>query len=130
MSQQSRLGVSVIACALLFGSAEAADRMRIEVVESSSTISGSLLITNFAKVILPDGSHASLLCFPSDGHCAKIEPISPEKMPPESTTCNALPSQMNCVTANLGSYEAERKGNQLTIHAPNGKLKFKIVGSW
>jgi hypothetical protein len=125
-----RIVVWTIAVFLLAGSAEAGDKMRIEVVEASTMISKSLLITNFAKIILPDGSHATLLCYASNGHCAKIEPISPEKMSPESTTCNTLGSQMTCVTTNLGSYAAERKGNELTIRAPNGKLKFKIVGSW
>jgi hypothetical protein len=125
------IAVWAIAALLLAGSAEAAEKMQVEVVEASSMISKTLLITNFAKVILPDGSHAMLMCFAGDGHCAKIEPVSPEKMSPDSTNCDKLvPSQMTCVTTNLGRYEAERKGNQLTIRAPNGKLKFKIVGSW
>jgi hypothetical protein len=125
-----RIAVWAIASILLVGNAEAGDKVRVEVVETSTMISRTLLITNFAKIILPDGSHAALMCFASDGHCAKIEPISPEKMQPESTTCNTLGNQMTCVTTNLGSYDAERKGNNLTIRAPNGKLKFRIVGSW
>jgi hypothetical protein len=90
----------------------------------------TLLITSWAKVILPDGSHAKLMCFASDGHCAQIAPISPEKMPVDSTTCNTFGKETTCVTADLGRYEAERKGNELMIRAPNGKLKFRIIGSW
>jgi hypothetical protein len=123
------MAVGVVALVLLLGSAAASEKMRVEVVETSTMISTSS-ITSYAKVILPDGSHASLLCWASEGHCAKIEPISPEKMSPDSTNCFTLGKQMTCVTTNLGSYEAERNGNKLTIHAPNGKLKFKIVGSW
>jgi len=81
---------------------------------------------------LPDGSHASLICGDrsSDKNCAKIEPTSPEKMSPDATKCSTLGQQTTCVTQNLGTYDAERKGNELTIRAPNGKLRFRIVGSW
>jgi hypothetical protein len=129
-----KIVVGVVALALLLGSAEAAEKMHVEVVETSAmiTLGQAPFITVFAKVILPDGSHASLICGdrPSDNHCAKIDPISPEKMPVDSTTCSTLGKQTTCVTTNLGSYEAQRKGNELTIRAPNGKLKFRIIGSW
>jgi hypothetical protein len=127
-----RIAVWAITLLLLARSAEAGDKMRIEVVETSSVSTAIGIPTAFfAKVILPDGSHATLLCLPSDGHCASIGPISPEKISPDGTNCDKfVPSQWTCVTKNLGRYEAERNGNKLTIRAPNGKLKFKIVGSW
>lgn len=129
-----KLTVSILALALLLGRAEASEKMHVEVVETSAmiTLGAAPFITVFANVILPDGSRARLICGdrPSDNHCAKIEPISPEKMSPDSTKCDTLGKQTTCVTTNLGRYEAERKGNELTIRAPNGKLKFRIIGSW
>jgi hypothetical protein len=112
----------------------AGDKMQIKVVETSWTIEtnkyGTLIIIT-AKVILPDGSHADLLCRDND-NCAVIEPVEPEKMPPDSKSCPkmAVPGTTMCITKNLGTYLATRKGNYLTIYAPNGKLTFHIVGSW
>jgi hypothetical protein len=124
----------VVAVGLLLGRAESGEKMHVEVVETSAmtTLGPAPFITAFANVVLPDGSHAALICGdrPSDNHCAKIGPVSPEKMAPDSTRCFTLGQQTTCVTANLGRYEAERKGNELTIGAPNGKLKFRIIGSW
>jgi hypothetical protein len=131
-------GVSVVALAVLVvlsvPRTDAADKMRVEVVETSAmvTLGSAPFIAVFAKVVLPDGSHASLICGDrsSDKNCAKIEPNAPAKMSPDATTCSTLGTQTTCVTRNLGTYDAERKGNELTIRAPNGKLKFRIVGSW
>jgi hypothetical protein len=129
-----KMAMRAMALVLLLGSAWAAEKMQVEVVETSAmvTLGPAPFITVFAKVILPDGSHASLICGDrsSDKNCAKIEPTAPEKMAPDATTCSTLGRQTTCVTTNLGRYEAERKGNELTIHAPNGKLRFRIVGSW
>ena len=128
------MATSVITLVLLLGSAKAAEKIQVEVVETSAMVmtGASVFVTVFAKVILPSGSHASLICGDrsSDKNCAKIEPAVPEKMPPGATTCGTLGRQTTCVTTNLGRYEAERKGNELTIRAPNSKLKFRIVGSW
>src|SRR5258707_14112485 len=60
----------------------------------------------------------------ADGHCAKIESSRPEKMKPDATNCSVIGDQTLCVTYDLGEYPATRKGNFLTIEAPNGKLKF------
>jgi len=129
-----KIALGILALALVSGIAEAGEKMQVDVVETSAmvTLGSAPFITVFAKVILPDGSHASLICGDrsSDNHCAKIEPTSPEKMPPDSTKCDTLGKQTTCVTTNLGRYDAERKGNELTIRAPNGKLKFRITGSW
>jgi hypothetical protein len=111
--------------------AYAADRFKVQVIESSSmtTITDRRMFVDvFAKVILPNGDHASLMC--GDKTCATIEPIAPEKMSPDATKSFTLGSQHTITTYNLGEYWATRKGNWLTIEAPNGKLTFKIVGSW
>lgn len=134
MRTQSRVVSLALLAVLSLSRADAGDKMRVEVVETSAmvTLGPSVFITVFAKVTLPDGSHASLICGDrsSDKNCAKIEPTAPEKMSPDATTCSTLGRQTTCVTQNLGTYDAERKGNELTIRAPNGKLKFRIVGSW
>jgi hypothetical protein len=114
--------IAMTASVLLSAHAWAGTKMNVEVVETSALITTgpAFFTTIFAKVILPDGSHASLICGDrqSDKNCAKIEPISPEKMPANSTTCDTQGRQMTCVTYNLGRYEAERKGNELTIRPP------------
>ena len=121
---------SLCFCAQSFAS----DKMMVNVVETAwlfeTNDTGSLAIIT-AKVILPDGSHADLLCGTHD-KCAAIEPIAPEKMPPDSRQCDngTIPHQTSCKTRNLGMYQATRKVNKLTIFAPNGKLTFTIVGSW
>jgi len=124
----------VVAVGLLLGRAESGEKMQRRSCgdQRHDNVGAGSFITAFANVVLPDGSHAALICGdrPSDNHCAKIGPVSPEKMAPDSTRCFTLGQQTTCVTANLGRYEAERKGNELTIGAPNGKLKLRIIGSW
>ena len=118
---------------LLAAMADGEEKFRVQIVEASGSITVTdrgASISAFAKVILPNGDHADLLCNASDGHCSKIEPVSPEKMAPNATDCSTIGHQTLCTTQNLGEYIASRKGNILTIEAPNGKLKFKIVGSW
>lgn len=109
----------------------AAQRFEVQVVETSSmstTGNGVLYANVFAKVILPNGDHASLMC--GNKRCALIKPIVPEKMSPNATECYHLGNQFTCTTRDLGEYWATRKGNRLTIEAPNGKLTFEITGSW
>lgn len=113
----------------------AADKMQVNIVEASWSIQTTqygISVIISAKVILPDGSHADLICGGTDDHCAAIEPIAPEKMPPGSRSCPIIPipGATSCTTKNLGMYAAARKGNELTIYAPNGKLRFRIVGTW
>ena len=128
---------SVLLLLLVPVCAYGAGRFKVQVVESSSmtTIAstgagtGKLFVDIFAKVILPNGDHASLMCV--EKQCALIEPITPEKMnPSKSENCFTLGSQHTCTQQDLGEYWATRKGNWLTIEAPNGKLTFKITGSW
>jgi hypothetical protein len=110
----------------------AADKFKIQVTETSSmttTTNGRLSsLAIFAKVILPNGDHASLMC--GKKNCALIKPQVPEKMSPDATDCFHLGDQFTCTTHDLGEYWATRKDNFLTIEAPNGKLTFEIVGSW
>ena len=91
---EKKMAVGIVVLALFLGIAEAGEKMRVEVVETSAmvTLGSAPFITVFAKVILPDGSHASLICGDrsSDKNCAKIEPIAPEKMSPDATTCSTL----------------------------------------
>ena len=74
----TRIAVGIVALTLSLGSAEAGEEMHVEVVETSAmiTVGAAPFITVFTNVILPDGSHAKLICGdrPGDNHCAKIEP--------------------------------------------------------
>ncbi|MGB2676493.1 MAG: hypothetical protein WAN12_05365 [Candidatus Acidiferrum sp.] len=113
----------------------AEDRIKIEVVSVTESIFYSekapVVVTMYeAKVILPDGSHASLICSSSDRGCGNIEPFAPEKMDPDSTTSQRSSGKVEITTRNLGYYWAKRKGNELFIYGPRKKVKFQIVGSW
>ncbi|MGA7046952.1 MAG: hypothetical protein WBA08_07540 [Candidatus Sulfotelmatobacter sp.] len=35
-----------------------------------------------------------------------------------------------CTTKNLGVYSAKRDKDEVVISAPDGKLKYRITGSW
>ena len=130
----------ICACCLMlfFAQAVAADKIRIEIVETSYSVPDTTMTpvpiehtTNvpfhqdfFAKAVLPDGSHASLKCSTGDKDCAAIEPMESDK----SSTC-AIDAHTVC-RRNLGVYKTKREGRYLTIYAPNGKRKYQIVGSW
>jgi hypothetical protein len=119
-----------------------AEKIQIEIVRATTTTQQFAADphegVNFlfdAQVILPDGSHAALICQAGDKGCAGIESFTPEKRPPESDKCDSHTTErggliMACVKTNLGLYSAERKGNYLWISTPKGKLKYHIVGSW
>ncbi len=126
-------GVICLLFALGAVDAQAADKFKVQVVEASGLLSSNRYgtsVTATAKIILPNGDHADLFCKGEDGHCAKIDPIAPEKMKPNATTSGTVGDQYVTTTRDLGEYTASRNGNYITIEAPNGKLRFKIVGSW
>jgi hypothetical protein len=113
----------------------AEDKIKVQIVEASETSfhseKTSMVITMYeAKVILPDGSHASLICDSTDKGCGRIEPFAPEKMASDSKACKTSGERAECTTKNLGYYWAKRTGNVLLIYGPQKKVKFKIVGSW
>jgi len=35
-----------------------------------------------------------------------------------------------CTTKNLGVYRAKREKDEVMIYAPDGKLEYRITGSW
>jgi hypothetical protein len=81
-----------------------------------------------AKAILPDGSHANLVCFPWNKGCGVIAPLAPEK---SRSNCEATGGNTTCVTTNLGFYQAKRNKGELVIYTPNGKVRYQIAtGSW
>jgi hypothetical protein len=136
-SEVSRVMKAIWSAAFVLASvmvAHGEDKFQVKVVESGAMITanriGSSAASSFAKVVLPSGDHANLYCSDSDGHCAKIESSAPEKMSPDATKCSTHGLETTCVTYDLGEFPATRKGNILTVEAPNGKLKFKIIGSW
>lgn len=81
-----------------------------------------------ARAILPDGSHANLVCFPWNKGCGMIVPVAPEK---SSSHCDAVGVGSTCTTNHLGLYQAKRNKNELVIYTPNGKVRYQIAtGSW
>ncbi len=170
-------------CSVLLGIthlATAADKIKIEIVESAATIgliprtspgtpeqvrthcdtrvdvncvstvtpatepSSALLpqvLVYTAKAILPDGSHATLTCFPSrwekkckwvesatstgDGVKCYMEAIAGFASNHENTN-----ETKTCTTKNLGVYRAKRDRDDVVIYSTNGKLEYRITGSW
>ncbi len=112
--------------------AEAGDKIKIEIVEATTTIqtlnSGQLHMMFDAKAILPDGSHAALICLAGDDGCAGIAPLVPEKSPPSD--CTTRGAVYTCIDRNLGLYDAKRNKNDVVIYGPKGKLKYHITSSW
>jgi hypothetical protein len=81
-----------------------------------------------AKAILPDGSHAALVCYPWNKNCGLIEPMASQK---SSSNCDTSGGgNMTCTSKNLGTYRAKRDKNDLIIYGPNGKRKYQITGAW
>jgi hypothetical protein len=96
-----------------------------------------------AKAVLPDGSHVELTCSPSPWNkkCRDIAPIVPNAQ--DSAKCfldaiatlaanphAAVGSTASCTTKNLGFYRGVRNKDEIVIHGPDGKLQYRISGSW
>jgi hypothetical protein len=94
-----------------------------------------------AKAILPGGSHVKLTCFPNrwskqckwvesatstgDGAKCYMEAIAgfaANRVNPNETK--------TCTTKNLGLCRAKRDKDDVVIYATNGKLEYRITGSW
>jgi hypothetical protein len=89
--------------------------------------------TFLAKAILPDGSHARIMCgVGADKDCALIAPWAPEKSTYTHGPCDFGPIEgdMTCTNRNLGFFWAKRKKDDLVIYGPKGKLTYHITGSW
>jgi hypothetical protein len=85
------------------------------------------------KAILPDGKHAELSCLSSDKDCGTIVPLRPEKVnrdcrKPSSNTILCIISGTD--GSSLGSYEAERDGDKITVYGAKWKREYRISGSW
>jgi hypothetical protein len=109
--------------------------LSIEVVETTEEIfSGKNppSATYSAKVILPDGAHAYLLCFfPGEG-CGRIEPWTPPEKtaPAECQNSDYEGGYSSCKRKNLGTYRGKRKGDDLTVYDRKGKVTYHIAGPW
>ncbi len=175
---------ALLASCLLFGlsrPARAADKIKIEIVETTmtiglvpytspgtpeqirthcdtrvdvncvSTVTPATEPTSYTtpqilayevNAILPGGSHAQLMCFPSrwNKRCKGISAIAPNT--PDSAKCfmeaiaafalnHDNPKETKtCTAKNLGVYSAKRDKDEVVISAPNGKLEYRITGSW
>jgi hypothetical protein len=136
MTAQKILLTLLIVCAPTYGK----DKIKIQIIESTmlaqKSTSGSVLrvLTSFQlKAILPDGSHSLLLCDGGDSKCFGMVPnLAPEKIDPNNEKCTVSDdgAATTCVTTGLGSFDAERSKDELTVWSRNGVHKYRIVSSW
>lgn len=82
-----------------------------------------MAVTFVAKIILPDGAHALLLCAEGAKECGTIQSATPERT---KETWNGASSTVT----GLGMFEAKRSNNEMLIYTPNGKRRYQIMGSW
>src|SRR5579863_4043232 len=95
--------------------------LSIEVAETTEEIYFSKnppSATYSAKVILPDGAHAYLVCFFPGEDCGRIEPWTPPEKtnPAECQYSDYEGGYSSCKRKSLGTYRAKRKGDDLTIY--------------
>jgi hypothetical protein len=83
--------------------------------------------TRTAFLILPDRSHAKAICL---GHSCQIEPFAAEKrvVVPCDFPKGDASKYAHCYQPE--SYEADRKGNDITFETVSGKVTYRIVGPW
>lgn len=90
----------------------------------------SMVETVDAYLILPDGTHVQGMCADALGdHPCNPESFHPEKrLPAACTRATDKKNAQHCIYQE--NYYADRKGNDLTLYAANGKVTFHIVSSW
>jgi hypothetical protein len=96
-----------------------------------------------AKAILPNGSHVELMCSPSrwNKKCKGIKPSGGTR--PESVKCyfdaiaafaadasGAAGNTKSCATKNLGFYRAKYSKDGVLVYTPDGKLEYRVAGTW
>lgn len=74
----------------------------------ASSIRPAMAITYSAKIILPDGTHAKVLCAEGSDGCGSIESATPERT--KETWVGASKT-----TTGLGMFEAKRNKSEITI---------------
>jgi hypothetical protein len=100
-------------------------RIKIQIVKMT-WIEGPGHIASFhAQAILPDGSHAMLICQSDEKGCAGLQSVAPENI-----GCDREHMVVTCSATDLGSFLVRRAGNNVLIYSPNGTGKYRIVGSW
>jgi hypothetical protein len=85
-----------------------------------------------ALVILPDGTHAALICFQSINGCGTIAPMTPPEKTPAADCVHTdyEGGYSRCKRENLGTYRAKRKGDDLIIYTRKGQVRYQIMGPW
>ena len=88
------------------------------------------------KAILPDGSHALLVCGYAEGACAEVQILPPERLPPIEKSCSTSGPNVDgtvttrCEFDDLGKFRFKRSGDLVTIFHRRGKTKFRVTSSW
>lgn len=102
-------------------------KMTVKLVAEDISTVGTMAIIN-VYVVLPDGTHASGHCTTTGPRQCIIDPFAPEKRVATSCSSSALHIQARCFSSEV--YFADRRINDLTIHAANGAVTFHIDGTW
>jgi hypothetical protein len=116
------LGVCCLLVLLACSEAAADKKFEIEVVSLYVFQTKDGVAEGYsAKIILPDGSHATAVCDPAIDAC----PIDdyPERLKHSSDA-------KGITYTGFPKLKATRKGKDLTIYTANGKSKYLITGSW
>jgi hypothetical protein len=93
-----------------------------ELYALDTTISNGIAQVD-AYLVLPDSTHAHGVCTDILGETlCTPEPVNAEKRAPNACTGT------HCVYHE--KYPADRKGNDITLHAANGKVAFHIQDFW
>jgi hypothetical protein len=99
------------------------EKMVVQLYAVDTSHNGGLLQVT-AYLILPDGTHAKGICMttPYEKRPCIVESFKPEARKPDQCEGN------HCVYKE--NYKAERKGNDVTLFAANGKVVFHVESSW
>lgn len=114
----------------------------IQATNSESGLMPEILMFE-VKAILPDGSHAQLSCFPNRGN-KKCKPVRPtdfnsrydsaacymQAVAAFASTHDNPRETKTCTTKNVGVFSAKRDKDQFLISSHDGKLEYRVTGSW
>ena len=103
----------------------AAQRIKIEIVKLTWVEEAGHIASFHAQAILPDGSHAMLICRAHEKGCAGFQSFALE-----NGGCDREHMVVTCSATDLGSFPGRRSGNNIVIYVPHGTHKYRIVGCW
>jgi hypothetical protein len=88
------------------------------------------------KAVLPNGSHALLVCDSIEEACREVQMLPPEKLPPVEQSCSTTGPNVDgtvttrCEFKDVGTFRFNRSGDLVTIFHRKGKTRFRVTSSW